>query len=202
MIALITGDIVRSATVNTDEWMAELRRFLNTLGETPGDWEIFRGDSFQFQSKPEDAFSNFLLLKSIIKQVSGLDVRISIGLGEVEYRSPRITESNGSAFVHSGRTFDSMKDKQYLAFCTGHDSTDKTLNLLAQFASLIMDNWSRASAETIQAILEHPGRNQQQIAALLNINQSAVSQNRSRAQLDLLLELDNYYRSSINSFAE
>ena len=172
---------------------------LNKQGRSPGAWEIFRGDAFQFKCKPETAFRKFLVLKSIIKQLPGLDVRVSIGIGEIDYQAPRISESNGSAFVRSGRTFDKMKEKQYLAFCTGEEMTDKTLNLFARFASLIMDNWSVTAAGTAQVLLENTGWNQQQVAKKMKINQSAVSQNKSRAQLDLLLDMDEYYTTCITS---
>lgn len=92
-----------------------------------------------------------------------------------------------------------MKDKQYLVFGTGDEKTDLTLNLFARFASLVMDNWSTSVAETVQVFLEKPDWNQQQVAEKLKINQSAVSQNRRRAQLDLLLELDNYYSTCITA---
>lgn len=199
MIALLTGDIVRSATVSPGLWLPVLQRFLNKQGRTPGTWEIFRGDSFQFKCAPESAFHKFLLLKSTIRQIAGLDVRISMGIGTIDYKAARITESNGTAFVRSGRTFDRMKEKQYLAISTGDETTDKTLDLLMRFASLVMDNWSSATAETVQIILENPQWNQQQVAEKLKINQSAVSQNRSRGQLDLILDLNEYYKACINA---
>lgn len=199
MIALLTGDLVNSAQLRPQQWMPVLQRFLNKQGRSPATWEIFRGDAFQFKCKPDVAFRKFLLLKSIIKQLPGLDVRVSIGIGTMEYQAPRISASNGTAFVRSGRTFDRMKEKQYLAFCTGEENTDRTLNLLARFASLIMDNWSVTAAETVQVLLEHTGWNQQQVAAKMKINQSAVSQNKNRAQLDLLLELDSFYSTCITT---
>ncbi len=199
MIALITGDLVNSADVNPQKWMPVLQRFLNKQGKSPGTWEIFRGDSFQFKCKPDIAFRKFLLLKSIIKQLPGLDVRVSIGIGDIDYQAPRISESNGSAFVRSGRTFDRMKEKQYLVFCTGEEKVDKTLNLFARFASLVMDNWSVTAAGTVQVLLENASWSQQQVAGKMKINQSAVSQNKNRAQLDLLLDMDDYYSACITS---
>lgn len=199
MIALITGDLINSAQVNPKEWMPVLTRFLNKQGRYPKTWEIFRGDSFQFKCKPGIAFRRFLLLKSLIRQIPAMDVRVSIGIGTMDYEADRISASNGTAFVHSGRAFDSMKEKQYLVFSTGDKISDSTLNLFAGFASLIMDNWSAAVAETVQVLLENPDWNQKQVAEKIKINQSAVSQNRKRAQLDLLLELDDYYSTCITS---
>lgn len=202
MIALITGDLVNSAAVAPGKWMPVLKGFLNRQGKSPRAWEIYRGDAFQFVCPPEDAFLQFLLLKSLVKQYSELDVRISIGIGAIDYPSKRITESNGDAFVRSGRAFDQLKEKEYLAFTTGSEAWDRPLNLLARFASVIMDNWSITSAETVQTILENPDWNQQQVAEKLKINQSAISQNRKRAQFDLLMDFNAYYQMAVNSLAK
>lgn len=199
MVALIIGDLVNSASMPSEKWMPVLKDFLNRQGRSPAAWEIFRGDSFQFRCAPEASFRQYLLLKSRMKQLAGLDVRVSIGIGAVEYEAAKITESNGPAFVRAGRTFDRMKGKQYLAFCTGNDTIDKTLNLMGRFASLIMDNWTVSAAETITAILENPDWNQQQVADRLDIGQSAVSQNRKRAQFDLIMEFNEYYITAVNS---
>lgn len=199
MIAIFTGDLVNSAATDTGQWMPVLKRFFNKLGKSPKKWEIFRGDSFQFACRPEEAFQNFLLLKSLVKQQPALDVRISIGIGAMDFESAKISESNGTAFVRSGRTFDRMKEKEFLMITTGDEKKDRTLNLFCRFASIIMDNWSTVSAETVEAILEHPQWSQQQIAEKLRINQSAVSQNRKRAQFDLLMDFNEYFRTTVSS---
>lgn len=191
--------MVNSATIETGDWMPELKRFLNKFGKSPKNWEIYRGDSFQFMCEPKDAFQNSLLLKSIAKKFPRMDVRISIGIGEIEFHSAKITESNGTAFVRSGRAFDNLREKEYLTFSTGAIEWDRTLNLFAKFASQIIDNWSTATAETVQMILENPSSNQQQVAEKLKINQSAISQNRKRAQLDLLMEFNEYFTTSVSS---
>ncbi len=198
MIAIITGDIIRSETTDPQEWMPVLKHFLKQQGSTPADWEIYRGDAFQLKLQPEEALFQCLLLKSIIKQKPGLDVRLSIGIGTIDYKAGKITESNGTAFVRSGRQFDRLKeDKTNLAFATGAAHTDTTLNLMARFASLITDNWSVAAAEIVQLSMEKPELNQQQIADRLKINQSAVSQSRKRAQFDLLMDFNTYYKNLI-----
>lgn len=199
MIALIIGDLVNSASTDPKKWMPELKRFLSRQGKSPGTWEIFRGDSFQLQCKVEEAFQKFLLLKSIIRQMPGLDVRVSIGIGTLDYKAARITESNGTAFLRAGRAFDALKEKQYLVFSTGQEKANEPLNLLARFASLVMDNWTAAAAETVQTVLENPAWNQQQVADKLKVRQSAVSQNRKRAQLDLILDLNAYYIKTVTS---
>ncbi|MCF3107496.1 SatD family protein [Niabella sp. CC-SYL272] len=198
MIAIITGDIIRSESTDPKEWMPILKSFLKKQGQTPVDWEIYRGDAFQLRVQPAEALFKCMLLKSMIKQKPDLDVRLSIGLGDASFQTEKITESNGTAFVRSGRKFDGMKEeKTTLALATGHEYTDATLNLMARFASLVMDNWSLAAAEIVQLFLEKPDWNQQQIAEKLKINQSAVSQSRKRAHFDLLMDFNTFYQTTI-----
>ncbi|MGJ7029790.1 hypothetical protein [Niabella hirudinis] len=200
MIAIITGDIIRSETADPKEWMPLLKGFLRKQGRRPADWEIYRGDAFQLKLPPAEALFKSMLLKSRIKQQARLDVRLSIGLGDISYQTGKITEANGTAFVRSGRKFDSMKEeKTTLALATGDEKADTALNLMARFAALVMDSWSPSLAETVQWILEEPGWNQQQIAAKLKINQSAVSQSRRRAQLDLLMDFNQFYQKTITA---
>lgn len=202
MIAILTGDIMRSETIHPKEWMPLLKSFLKKQGHTPGDWEIYRGDAFQLKLLPAEALFKSMHLKSILKQQASLDVRLSIGLGELSYNTEKITESNGTAFVRSGRKFDSMKEeKTTLAFATGNENADATLNLMARFASLIMDNWSPTAAEIVALSLEKPEWNQQQIAEKLKINQSAVSQSRKRAQFDLLMDFNKFYQTTITGLS-
>lgn len=73
---------------------------------------------------------------------------------------------------------------------------------MARFASLIMDNWSVVVAATVQLFLERPEWNQQQLAEHLKINQSAVSQSRKRAQLDLLMDFNTYYKNRLNHLTQ
>ena len=109
MIAVITGDIINSSDKEPKVWLKVLKQVLGKYGETPKDWVIYRGDSFQLSINPEDALVVAIQIKSGIKQIEDLDVRLGIGLGEIDFESSKITESNGSAFVRSGESFEDLK---------------------------------------------------------------------------------------------
>jgi len=55
MEAIIIGDLINSRQVEPSEWMPALKKALKKYGKEPKNWEIFRGDSFQLNTKPEDA---------------------------------------------------------------------------------------------------------------------------------------------------
>ncbi|MEL6917366.1 MAG: SatD family protein [Bacteroidota bacterium] len=203
MIAIITGDIINSENYNSSEWMGVLKKYFSQLGETPQDWEIYRGDEFQLKVSKENALQTAIHIKALVKSIKTLDVRISIGIGTETFRGAGVSESNGSAYQLSGRTFNSLKEQKLnLAISIGDENRDRTLNLMLKLALNFMDDWSTVSAEIVALALERPAASQTEIAEQLSIRQSAVSQRQKRARLDLVFELLEYYTKTINEIRE
>jgi hypothetical protein len=174
---------------------------LATKGNTPKDWEIYRGDEFQLQlSNAEDALLTAFQIKSRIKSYENIDVRIAIGLGDKTLNARKITESNGSAFVNSGRKFDELKkEKLSLSIVSGNEFFDKEMDLLLRWALVNIDGWTAVSAEIVYLFLNNPALSQTDVAQRLNIQQSAVSQRLKRANFDLLIQLIDFYKEKIRS---
>ena len=108
MIVILTADIINSRKLPSKKWMDDLKAFLNTFGKSPNDWEIYRGDEFQMEIKnPEDALLVAIQIKAFFKSIN-LDIRISLGFGDKTYKTRKITESNGSAFIRSGEQFETI----------------------------------------------------------------------------------------------
>ncbi|NHF59358.1 hypothetical protein FK220_008405 [Flavobacteriaceae bacterium TP-CH-4] len=195
-VAVITGDIINSENYSASEWLGILKKYFATLGDSPRDWEIYRGDEFQLRVPKAQALEVAVSIKALIKTIKGLDVRMGIGIGQETFVGAGVSESNGPAYQRSGRTFETLKeDKINLTIATGDDFYDHTLNLLIKLALDFMDDWSIVSAEIVALVLENPMASQQEIAKQLGIQQSAVSQRQKRARLDLVLELLAYYRT-------
>ncbi|GAA4356926.1 SatD family protein [Kangiella marina] len=197
-VAVITGDIVNSQGYEqTNDWLSALKELLGECGDHPKMWQVYRGDSFQLLLKdPSDALSISLKLKATIKRFKELDVRIAIGVGALEHEAEQVLQSNGEAFAYSGRKFDSLK-KQTLAIKTPWQDLDKAFNLFLKLALLTMDDWSETRAEVVMASLQHPQATQQEIATLLSIPQSRVSERLSRAGFEAIKETEQYYRAAI-----
>ncbi|MDT7830300.1 SatD family protein [Pricia sp. S334] len=198
MIAVITGDIIKSENYEASTWLGLLKSYLSSLGESPTDWDIYRGDEFQLRINDNDALGAAIHIKALIKTVNGLDVRMGIGLGTQTFKGSGVSESNGPAYHRSGRTFESLKeDKLNLSIATGSDFYDDTLNLMLKLALDFMDDWSTVSAEIVVLAFERPKASQKELAKRLGIQQSAVSQRQKRARLDLVLELLDYYDTTV-----
>lgn len=197
MVAIITGDIINSRAVDPNKWMSKLKDVLKSIGNEPKEWEIYRGDSFQLRVNPERALYVAIHLKSVIKQFKALNVRMAIGMGEVDYEGAKITESNGSAFLRSGECFEALK-KDTLAISSPNAQFDKTINTMLSLASLTMDNWTPASSEIISLSLENPTKKQIDLAKMMDKPQSNISIGLKRGGFDEIQRLMHYYKDEIS----
>lgn len=198
MIAIITGDIINSTEDDSTQWLSLLKRVLNRYGESPEKWEIFRGDSFQLEVEPKNALLTAFHIKACIKQTGTRDVRMAIGIGDATHKEERISESNGSAYVRSGETFEELK-KQTLAIRTGNIDIDESINLMLQLALLIADGWSSAVATILNASIENSDKSQKELAKLLKKSQSSVSEAMSRGGYSEMMKVNNYYVKQIDT---
>lgn len=198
MTSIITGDIIGSRQQESEHWVEDLKKILATFGETPSQWEVYRGDEFQIEVKnPEEALLTAILVKAHLRAIKS-DARMSIGFGDKTHDSEKISESNGSAFINSGELFETLKkQKVTLAMRTGTDETDEKLNLMIQLALTFMDSWLVQSAEFVALAIENPTFSQEELGQKLGINQAAVSRRQKRAQFDLVMNLDRYFRKQI-----
>ena len=198
MIAIITGDIINSQKSETELWLPKLKDLLGSWSATPENWEVYRGDEFQMKCSVDEVFHKAILLKSLIRTFENLDVRIAIGIGNEVFRSEKITESNGSAYVNSGRLLTDIKSQgRTLAIQTENEKVNRDLNILFKWASIDFDNWTAATAEIIFQLLRNSELTQEELAKELNITQSSVSQRFKRANFDLIHETDHYFRKKI-----
>ncbi len=200
MKAVLIGDIIGSSE-KSEQWMNILKSTLHQYGDTPKDWEIYRGDEFQLSTAPNQALLAVYYLKAAMKSVK-LDVRLSIGLGDISFESPKITQQNGTAFVRSGQLFESLKQKKLsLAIRSNDVDFDATMNLLLRFASSVIDGWLPQSADYVVTKLNNPELSQSDLGVKLGITQAAISRRHTRSQIDLLLDLHNLYVEKLNTIA-
>ncbi|MEE1961063.1 hypothetical protein SAMN04487891_11729 [Flagellimonas taeanensis] len=196
MVAVLTGDIKNSTEHKTAKWLPILKQALDRYGDEPSDWEIYRGDSFQLQTEPEKALEASLYIKACLKQVRQMDVRIAVGLGKKTYDAKKITESNGEAFVNSGKCFENLK-KQNLAIKTSNASFDRHINLLLELALLTMDNWTPAISKTVKSAIENPEMNQRELASLLGKSQGNISEELKKAGFDEVRKMIDFYKTQL-----
>ncbi len=200
MIVILTGDIINSRKASSKKWMEDLKSIFQTIGKSPNDWEIYRGDEFQLEIKNiEDALTIAFQIKAFFKSID-LDVRISMGFGDKTHKTRKITESNGSAFIRSGETFETLKkQKLNLAINSGNLALDEELNLMLKLSLSFMDNWLQQSAEFVLVAIQNPTLSQEELGEILGINQAAVSRRQKRSNYELLLQVNHYFRKKIKT---
>ncbi len=195
--AVLTGDVINSRKEKPEVWLSNLKKALNKYGKEPKNWEIYRGDSFQLEITTVKALEAAIYIKAQMKQKKNIDVRIAIGIGDKDYNAEKLTESNGSAFVHSGECFQNLK-KQTLALKSGITTFDKTLNLMLKLAALTMDNWLPATSRIVKTAMDNPNTNQNELASILGKSQSNISEALIRAGFDEIKQLLQHYQIKIN----
>ncbi len=200
MTSVITGDIINSRDVLTEAWLHVLKKHFNTVGKTPKTWEVFRGDSFQIEiENVADTLLFAITLKTAIKKIKDLDIRLAIGIGTKNFDAQKITEANGEAFINSGYAFDYLLKKQNLALKTPWEDIDNEFEVSLGLGLLIMDNWTVNSADFVHTFLENPNSTQKVIAKKLGISESSTSERRKRAGFDEIMKLEKRYRYVIQN---
>lgn len=201
MYAILTGDLVNSSKIDVNDWLPLLKESLSHFGHAPIDWDIYRGDSFQLKiNDPADAISVALIIKASVKTIKTLDVRISIGIGDISHLSKRITEANGSAFVHSGEKFETLKKERInLAVKSDFENFDSDINMFLRLSSLVMDHWTENSAEIVRLALLKPNKSQAELGKLIGIKQNTVSTRLKRSAFEEILAMNALYREKLKN---
>lgn len=211
MIAIIKGDIIASRKLrDTERWLTPLKNLLAKWGSTPRDWEMVWGDFFQLEiDAPEEALRRIFEIKALIKsikptdrrrKISPIDVRMAIGIGEKTYSGPRISESNGPAFIYAGEQFEALKREHVnISIKSPWVTFDEEINLYLKLAGTFMDNWSVSSAELIQIVLNNERITQEEIGRKLGIKQNSVSGRWNRANVEEIRAVEEMFRKKIKT---
>ncbi len=202
MISVLTGDIINSRKIAPGLWLDTLKSELNSFGKNPAYWEIYGGDTFQLRvDDPLNALLIAIKLKSVIKMVVPLDVRLAIGIGDISFQSERISECNGTAFIFSGEKFDVLKkEKLKMSIKSAWPDFDATINLCLKLGMIFMDKWSIKASEIIRLSLLHPQASQTELGKMLDIGQNAISARLARAHFYELMELNELYKIKLMPF--
>lgn len=197
MIAVLTGDIINSRKVNSEEWLPKLKEYLNKITTNDEEWEIYRGDSFQVQINIERALEITISIKALIKTNSKIDVRISIGIGDISFNGKKVIESYGSAFINSGEAFEKLKNNT-LIIKTPFEEIDEYFNPIFKLLSFIIDNWKPVTSETIFYSLINKNLMQKEVAERLKKDKTTVNRALKRGAYDEILEIIHLFNKKIS----
>ncbi|WP_405198778.1 hypothetical protein [Christiangramia sp. LLG6405-1] len=216
MFAVITADLLNS-TKYSAELLTEVLDIINAEIEgieieyKNSKFELYRGDSIQGVIEPVSSFRSALRIKTAVNKLRSqeaidsnsyrieADLRISIGIGTIEFKRESILESNGEAFQFSGRTLDEMKKTgRKMTLKTGIEEINNEFDNAFLLFDTITDKWSSASAEVIYYLLKE--MKETEIAETLGISQSAVNQRKKAAGWDAILSLMERYEQVMKQY--
>ncbi len=218
MIAVLTADLIDSSLYDEevlklvlDTLTSEFKDITTKYGEKTVRLDIYRGDSFQGIIKdPEEALIIAMQIKAAINRIhlkktkksktysKIVDFKIAIGIGTQSLEREAIAESNGQAFQFSGRTLDEMKNEnRKTRLKTEIEDINEEFDTSFFLLDTITDKWSTASAEVVYYLLRD--LKEREVAAEINISQSAVNQRKKAAGWEAIALLLARYRKVITT---
>ena len=210
MDAVITADIIGYTKLTSNDANIVLNTIHSLFNELSlkrnnlsSSFSIKRGDSIQGEiSNPAKALKIALLLKTAVRKLKlenkNLDIRIAIGVGNIENKRNSIDESFGEAYIYSGRSLDAMKnDRRVFVVKTNNETVNEELDVELILLEAIMSGWKTTSAEVLYYTLL--GFNETEIAEKLNVSQSAINQRKKTAGWVAVEALVNRYDKLIKT---
>ena len=200
-IGVITGDIIDSTKILEEGYRDKLLSTMHLAIQEMTDYklwgrvkiEIFRGDSFQITvDEPTYITDIAIAFRSKLIANSGSDTRwdarLGLGIGEQEYLSEKISESDGQAFHLSGQAFDSLQKNDRLAILTPQTNINEELWVSTSFVDEIISNWTLLQASTFYTYITE-NLSQKEIATKEKKSPQAISKIFIAGKFNLI---DNY----------
>ena len=197
---------------------SEIHGFLDELSEKSqgNDWgRLFKGDSVEiFLHDPHEALRVALLLKTLVKKTFAwgkennarrelfrkYGIRLAIGIGEMRIADQKQDILDGEAIYNSGRLLEkaskeklSIKRSMFFA-CPNPLLTEYVDVMVGLLDTLLRNATSRQNEILYYRLL---GKNEKEIAVMLNIKQSAVNQRSNSAGWKAVESALNYYEKLI-----
>lgn len=199
--AVITGDIVNSTLLDLQQ-EKKLLKILEHL-MTDHKHEFFRGDSFQaYIKEPALALKIALQCRTAAMALEPerspalSDVRISIGVGNVESPVRALATAKGEAFLLSGRALDAMsKTEGRLVIITENKMANHALGVMSDYINSIYKQMTPKQAEVIFELLK--GFSQQHVADKLNRSKSTISQHVTAGRWEEIENILNKYQEIV-----
>lgn len=194
MQAVLTGDIVNSTKLSLVKEKALVKLLQQVL--KPYKYEFYRGDSFQVLIKEAGNSLRIALLCRAaaigITENNKADVKVSIGLGEVEDRIKTLGSAKGEAFIISGRAFDELeKMNSRLMISTADPMANLSLQIIADYINSIYSKMTSKQAKVIFELLK--GGLQQDVVKRLKKSKSTISQHASSGRWPEIEKILNQY---------
>ncbi len=203
--AVLTGDIVNSTLLEASQEKKLLKLLQHILSDHKQ--EFFRGDSFQAYIK-ESSLALRIALQCRTAAISlqpeqspaVSDVRISIGIGQVESPVRTLATAKGEAFLLSGRALDAIdKTEGRLIIITENKLANYAFSVMSDYINSIYKQMTPKQAEVIFELLK--GYSQQHVAEKLNRSKSTISQHVTAGRWDEIENILKKYQEIVQQIS-
>jgi hypothetical protein len=186
--AVITGDIVGSSKlpkaqrrVLTGLLQEASRETMKAFSkDVPFAVDVFRGDSWQLLvSDPTQSLRVGLFFRACLRSQAergqGLDTRMAIAVGRVDFVRGRVSQGDGEAYRLSGRGLESLPRKQRLGLAFPAGGQREAVSVIVRLIDALAQEWTGKQATAIRGALR--GWTQEKIAKSWpeKISQQAVT---------------------------
>jgi hypothetical protein len=202
--AVITADIVNYTQLrNADQKkiIADLSAILKG-----NKFDFYRGDRFNVYVKnPAGALKLAVRLRVAARKYTQkthsreTDIRISIGIGQVDAPVRSLRTTGGEAFTLSGRTLDAMaSSNERLTIISNNNLLNLPLKIIAYFMDYLINQLTSKQADVLTELLN--GRNQTQAADHLGKSQATINQHLKSAAWNEIERLLGEYITLMSKF--
>ena len=199
---VVSGDVVGSSLLKPAA-RKKLQQLLDAFFEQAvAQWsdlhvQQYRGDSIQgvFTVNRLAALRFVLLLQSYLGKEK-YKMRLSIGVGDISFKSKSVVTSDGTAFQVSGLNLDAItKSGELIAIAGADDDFTSEWQVHSEALNYIIERWSPPQAEAMYLQLQD--HTQQTIARKLKIKQPSVHQRLQGAGWPVVQKILNRFESVI-----
>ena len=208
--AVITGDIVDSSKLPKAQRKALPGLIAKASRETikafpdavPLEVDVFRGDGWQLLvSEVGQCLRVGLFFRACLRSAAergrGLDTRVAIAVGLVDFVRERVSQGDGEAYRLSGRALEALPRKQRLALALPAEAATDALVVIVRLIDVLAQGWTGRQALAVRGALR--GWTHEKIAQEWpeTISQQAVTKHLDGAQWTALEAALTYVENNL-----
>jgi len=199
----ITGDVVASSRLRPlqrKKLQNRIDQFAQSFAKQYPDLQLqqYRGDSLQATlTKSRIHAMNIALQLQCFLIAEQYHIRLSIGVGEINFQGKDVITSDGTAFQVSGPLIDELKKRNELIAITGTDNSFAAeWQAHSESLNFVLQRLSPAQAEALYLHLQN--MKQEDIAKALKISQPSVHQRLQAAGAQVFTTIIKRFESTVS----
>lgn len=189
MIAVITGDVIKSQSIPKHQYDAMLYQLDQSLRNIAQRFDVksnlYRGDEFQLQLNQSEHLCTVALLLYLQIKAAGYEIRQSLAIGNIDNARADIKTATGSAFTLSGQYLDEINSKR-LVLNIAKQQVDPGLNLNIAFVEVLLIKMSQKQANALFVYLTAENKLHSELAKQLKTSRENVTKLLNLAHYQLI----------------